>query len=37
MQEINTEICFEFKKYRRLIIWWYKRKKRSGMPVSKYS
>ena len=28
MQEINTEICFEFKKYRRLIIWWYKRKKK---------
>ena len=28
MQEINAEICFEFKKYRRLIIWWYKRKKK---------
>ena len=28
MQEINTEICFEFKKYRRLIIWWYKRQKK---------
>ena len=28
MQEINAEICFEFKKYRRLIIWWYKRQKK---------
>lgn len=28
MQRINVEICFDFKKYRRLIIWWYNRKKK---------
>lgn len=27
MQKINAEICFEFKKYRRLIMWWYNRQK----------
>ena len=28
MQKINAEICFEFKKYRRLIMWWYNRQKK---------
>ena len=37
MQKINVEICFDFKKYRRLIIWWYNRKKRSGISVLRYS
>ena len=29
MQKINTEIYFEFPKYRRLIMWWGNRQKRA--------